>query len=151
MPGGQRPRALAAPPIIVMAIGATVAIVGSAMPWVRTGARSRNSYDVFELVERLGFSAGGLEAAALRWWPVIPVLVIAPVVVAAWGAGRAGGVLGVVGGGYVGAVGTAVAAARPGSGIEIGPGAVVAAIGGWVLLGGSVFELVASVVARRDG
>ena len=120
----------------------------SLLPWVTTGSRRRHSYDVFVLVERLGFSSGGIEAAALRWWPLMPLQVIAAVVIAWWGGWPAVGTLGVIGGAYAAAVGITVATASPGGGIEIDQGPVVTAVGGALLVVGSVAELLAARRAR---
>ncbi len=69
------------------AIGATggsaVALVGTFLPWLRSGARNRSSYTIFELVERLGFAPGGVVAWSLRLWPLVPLLLVA-VTVTAW-------------------------------------------------------------------
>jgi hypothetical protein len=146
MPTGYRPAAPRS--VIVMAVGATIAIAGSIMPWVSTGSRSRHSYDVFELVERLGFSPDGVGATALRWWPTMPFAVIAAVVATWWAAGWLGIVLGLLAGCYAGGVGSAVAAAAPGPGVDIRFGAIVTAVGGWLLVAGAGVELVLIV---RDG
>jgi hypothetical protein len=69
------------------AIGATggsaVALVGTFLPWLRSGARDRSSYTIFDLVERLGFAPGGVVAWSLRLWPLVPLLLVA-VTVSAW-------------------------------------------------------------------
>ena len=77
--------------VVVMAVGGVVTVVGSLLPWVRTGRRQRNSYDVFALAQRLGFSPDGPAANGLRWWPLVPLLVAAAVVAAWWGWRRPGG------------------------------------------------------------
>ena len=81
---------------------------------MRTGSRSRNSYDVFRVVGRLGFAPDGPAATALRWWPVVPLLTVVAVVAVWWGWGRPGGVLGIVAAVYAGVIGAAVAAAPAG-------------------------------------
>ena len=50
--------------VVVMAVGGVVTVVGSLLPWVRTGRRQRNSYDVFALAQRLGFSPDGPAATS---------------------------------------------------------------------------------------
>ena len=94
--------------MVVMAAGGVVMIVGSLVPWVRTGGARRNSYDLLSLVDRLGFAPDGPAEAALRWWPLMPLLVAVAVVAAWWGWPRAGGALGVVAAVYGGGVGLAV-------------------------------------------
>ena len=87
-----------------MAVGAALAIVGALLPWLRTGGRSRNSFDLFRIVRDLGFAPDGAAAAVIRGWPVVPLLAVVGVVAAWWGWARAGGVIGVVAAVYAGAV-----------------------------------------------
>lgn len=122
--------------VIAMAVGAAIAIVGSLVPWVRTGGRTRNSYDVFELVERFGFAPDGVVGSLIRWWPLVPLLTIGAMVLAWWGWRRPGGLLGVVAGVYAAAVGGAVTTAPSAIDIEAGP---------WITVAGGVVLLVASV------
>ncbi len=42
-----------------MAAGAALAILGALLPWIRTGGRSRNSFDLFRIVRDLGFAPDG--------------------------------------------------------------------------------------------
>jgi len=63
--------------------GSAVALVGTFLPWLRSGARDRSSYTIFDLVERLGFAPGGVVAWSLRLWPLVPLLLVA-VAVTAW-------------------------------------------------------------------
>jgi hypothetical protein len=126
----------------VMAGGALVVVAGSLLPWLRTGSRRRHSYDLFELVERLGFAPGSVAAAALRWWPVVPLLAVGAVVAAGWGLLRIGGFLGIGAALYAG--GTALVVIMAPSGRSIDPlyGAVVTAAGGLVLIVGGAAALV---------
>jgi hypothetical protein len=54
--------------------GLAVLVAGSFGPWLRSGARSRSSYELFQVADRLGFLGEG----ALRWlpetWVWVPVL-----------------------------------------------------------------------------
>ena len=59
-----------------MAVGAAVVVTGTLLPWVRTGGRRRNSYDVLGARRAPGLPPDGATATALRWWPVVPVLVV---------------------------------------------------------------------------
>lgn len=129
-------------PVVVMAAGAVIALVGSFLPWVRTGSRDRNSYDVFRVVERLGFAPDGPAATAMRWWPVVPLLAVGAVVAAWWGWPRWGGALGIIAAVYGGAVGIAVATAPDVALLDIGAGTIVTAIGAGILLAGSVAVVV---------
>lgn len=133
-----------------MAAGAVVVVLGSLLPWLRTGARQRNSYDAFAVADRLGFGPGGAASEGLRWWPLVPLLTAAAVVAAWWGWRRAGGTVGVVAGLYAAGVGVAVASADAAAVVEIRPGAPVTAAGGGVLLLASVATLVVTPPSRRD-
>ncbi len=137
--------------VVVMAVGGIVTVVGSLLPWVRTGRRQRNSYDVFALAQRLGFSPDGPAANGLRWWPLVPLLVAAAVVVAWWGWRRPGGVVGVIAALYAGGIGVAVATADTAAVVEVRPGPAVTALGAAVLLAGAVATLVVSPPGRPTG
>ena len=58
-------------------------LAGTFLPWLRSGARDRSSYTIFDLVERLGFAPGGVIAWSLRLWPLVPLLLVVTVT-AAW-------------------------------------------------------------------
>ncbi len=63
-------------PIIATA-GATIAVVGTFLPWLRSGARNRSSYTVVDLVERLGFAPDGVVGWSLQLWPLAPLATVA--------------------------------------------------------------------------
>lgn len=134
------------PAVAVMAAGALVTIVGTWLPWVRSGSALRNSYDVFALIDRLGFSSGELVGRGLRLWPLVPLLVIGAAVLAWWGWAGAGAAVGVVGAVYAGGVALAVITADAPA-VEIRPGATVTVAGSVVLLLGSIGVVV--LAARR--
>jgi hypothetical protein len=137
-------------PFVAMVAGGAVALVGSFLPWVRTGSRSRNSYDVFRVVGRLGFAPDGPAATAMRWWPLVPLLTVGAVVAVWWGWGRAGGAVGVVAATYAGVIGAAVAAAREAELVDVGAGPSVTTVGSLVLLGGAVAAVVVGTGAGRS-
>lgn len=70
-------------PLLVTA-GAAVALAGTFLPWVRSGAAERTSFEVFDLVERLGFSPDGAVGWALRVWPIVPLLLVLAAVLQWW-------------------------------------------------------------------
>jgi hypothetical protein len=138
-----------AAPVVVMAVGTAIAVVGALMPWIRTGGRSRNSFDLFRIVGDLGFARHGAAATAIRWWPVVPLLAVIAVVGAWWGWARLGGAVGVVAAGYTLAVGIAVLGAPTrGRVVARSLGATVTTFGGVVLLAGSVAVLIVGVGSR---
>jgi hypothetical protein len=136
-------------PVVVMAVGAALAIVGALLPWIRTGGRSRNSFDLFRIVRDLGFAPDGVAAAVIRGWPVVPLLAVVGVVAAWWGWARPGGVIGIVAAVYAGAVGVAILAAPTRGRVlarAIGP--TVTTVGGVALLAGSIAVLVVGRAVR---
>ena len=134
------------PTVSVMAAGALIMVGGSVLPWLRTGGRRRHSYELFDLVERLGFAPDGIGAWALRWWSVMPLLAVLAVVTAWWGWPRAGGAIGIAAALYAGGVGLAVGTASSPA-VDIARGPAVTAVGAGILLGGSVACIAA---ATRD-
>src|SRR3954453_11824647 len=56
--------------------GALLALVGTFLPWLRSGTRRRNSYEIFSLVDRLGISVSSLVGWGVRLWPVVPFLLV---------------------------------------------------------------------------
>jgi hypothetical protein len=68
---------------VAVSAGTASALVGTFLPWLRSGARNRSSYSIFDLVERLGFAPDGFVAWSLRLWPLVPLVLVA-CTVAAW-------------------------------------------------------------------
>ena len=64
-------------------IGAAGVLVGTFMPWWRSGTRGRTSYQLLGLIDRLEFAPDGPGATAVRWWPIVPLLLVVAVI-AAW-------------------------------------------------------------------
>lgn len=68
---------------ITITAGAATTLIGTFLPWLRSGSRDRSSYTIFDLVERLGFAPGGVVAWSLRLWPLVPLLLVT-MAVAGW-------------------------------------------------------------------
>ncbi len=119
-------------------------LIGTFLPWLRSGARDRSSYTIFDLVERLGFTPGGVVAWSLRLWPLVPLLLVA-VVTAGWAvatehvAWRLPLALSVVAVVWVGATAVAVLMAPDIALFRIGVGPTVALAGAVVLVAGVVW------------
>jgi hypothetical protein len=129
-------------------------LVGTFLGWVRSGSASRSSYDVFGLVERLGFSPDGLVGWALRLWPLVPMLLVLCVVSWWWRPDHAGGrairiALTAVSAVYAGGTALAVANAPEIGMFEVGAGPIVTVVGAVVLLAGTAVEPLASAFAGR--
>lgn len=65
---------------IVVLVGGIAAIVGTFLPWFRSGAVDRTSYELFDIVERLGFAPDGTMGWLLRLWPLVPLLFVIGIV-----------------------------------------------------------------------
>lgn len=59
---------------IVATTGAGLAVIGTFLPWLRSGTRRRTSYEIFSLVDRLGISQSSVVGWGLRLWPIVPLL-----------------------------------------------------------------------------
>src|SRR6476646_895817 len=73
---------------VLATVGAGVALVGTFLPWLRSGRRGRSSYEIFSLVERLGISQSSLVGWGVRLWPIVPFLLVLTVTLL-WFAPRA--------------------------------------------------------------
>ena len=60
-----------------MGAGAVLVLLGSFMPWLRSGERLRTSYELSVSVQRLGLARNGFEQAVVMLWPLVPVVVLA--------------------------------------------------------------------------
>lgn len=124
-------------------------LAGSFLPWLASGSAERSSYDLFGIVDRLGFSPDGAVGWAVRVWPLLPLLLVVTVVTHHLQATR----------GWIPVVrstSTAVAALYAGSvaaAMRFAPdvGLFRPQVGSWVTLAGAVLLAVASVVRPRAG
>ena len=130
----------------VVSVGAATALVGTFLPWVRIGSRSRSSYLLLGILSRLRFTPGGPAAAAVRLWPLVPLLLVSAVVVAWSGRRRVGGAITVVAAVYVGGLAAVVTLAP----VAAQPGVPVALAGSVVLLVAAVLQLTGRRQARSD-
>lgn len=109
------------------AVGACL-VSATFLPWVRSGSRPRSSYDLLGLLDRLGLAGDGPVAAVVRWWPVVPLLVTAAVVLAWWGHHGWALVSAAISAVYVEAVAIVIIIAAARSGIDLGVGIWVAIV-----------------------
>jgi hypothetical protein len=126
---------------VVATAGAGVAVVGTFLPWLRSGSRRRNSYDIFSLVERLGISESSVVGWGLRVWPLAPLLLVGAATLQwfprKWLTG-ASAIVAVV---YVGGVAAAVNASPATSLIAV-------AYGPWVVVAGAVTLAIGALLNR---
>jgi hypothetical protein len=103
-------------PCAVMTVGALVTVWGSFQPWLASGSAQRTSYQLFGLVDRLGYAESGPMGWAVSSWPVMPLLVVTATVAVWWRRWRIGVLLGTVGALLAAAVSVGVRRA-PGDGL----------------------------------
>ena len=148
---GERfvPPRTASPPLALAVTSAGAGVIVSVFgPWLRSGARNRSSFELIDLVERLGFAPGGVFSWAVRLWPFVPLLVVTATV-ATWAARhRAGGALGIATGLYVTGVAAAVRLAPNAGLVRTGWGPTAALVSGACLIVASAAALV--VRSRRS-
>lgn len=133
---------------VVATTGAVIIVAGTFLPWVRSGTRLRSSYEIFSLVERLGYSRSDLVGWGLRLWPALPLLVACAVMLLWFPRARATGAVVAITAGYAGVVSAAVRSASPDSIISVEYGASVTLIGAVVLAAG--YLLTARPVPNRQ-
>lgn len=126
----------------LMTLGGAIAVGSSFAVWLRTGAVHRSSYEILGLVDRLGFAPNGPIRTAVRAWPLMPLMMTASVVAAWWGLRHIAASLGIVGGLYAGAFGTAIAATAPERDlISVSDAPIVTVAGAALLIVGSVLAV----------
>jgi hypothetical protein len=133
---------------VAMTVAGGVLLLGTFLPWIRSGRRERNSYELLGLVERLGFAPEGWVERFVRWWPIVPLLVVAAIVCAWWNRHIASVVLAAVAVVYAGVVAWELADRR-------GPalvGITVTFVGCALLLAATAWHAAATVrLATRRG
>jgi hypothetical protein len=134
---------------IVATIGAAIAVIGTFLPWLRSGARRRNSYEIFSLVDRLGFSPSSPVGLGLRLWPLLPLLMAVSITLhwfpRRWFCGAAT----LVAVTYAGGVAAAVQSAPSTSYVGIERGALATLAGSLILLIGALLTWQFSRLANR--
>ena len=131
-------------------VGAVAALAGSFAPWLRSGARDRNSYEILSLVDRLGFSPSGPVGWGLRLWPVVPLLLAAAVALHWFPRAWATGVVCSMAVVYIAAVSGAVLAAPSGSLVSIERGPLVTLCGATILAVGAGLTTVLRRLSNRQ-
>jgi hypothetical protein len=123
-------------------LGAVTAILGTFLPWLRSGTRRRNSYEIFSLVDRLGISQSSVVGWGLRLWPIVPLLLVAAVTLHWFPRPWIAGVVATIAIVYVGGVAGAV---------ELAPSTSLIAVsyGPWVTLAGAVILAAGALVNRQ--
>lgn len=61
-------------PILAVTGGLVVLVVGSFLPWASSGSRSRSSYELVRVADRLDLLPGGWQSGAARAWFATPLV-----------------------------------------------------------------------------
>ena len=123
-----------------------MALVGTFLPWLRSGTRGRSSYEIFSLVDRLGISQSSVVGWGVRLWPVVPFLLVLAVTLEWFPQRWITGAVTAVAVVYAGVVSVAVMSASSNSLIKTESGPVVTVVG-VVILGAA--SLACAALARR--
>ena len=78
--------------------------MGSFLPWLESGERSRSSYELYGVVSRLEVASGSWARVGLAVWPLVPLLVTSAAVLAWWGRAVSALVAAWVAAAYVGVI-----------------------------------------------
>jgi hypothetical protein len=134
---------------VVATGGAVAVVVGTFLPWLRSGTRRRTSYEIFSLVERLGFSRSDVVGWGLRLWPLLPLVVACAATLTWFPRAWVTGIVTLVAAAYAGLVSAAVRSASPNGIISVEYGPTVTLVGALVLAAGSLLTLRPAVVNRQ--
>lgn len=121
---------------VVATCGALVTTAGTFLPWIRSGERRRGSYQVFSLIERLGYSSSSGVGWTLRLWPLLPLLVVSTIALLWFHRSSAATAVGVIAAAYASTVSLAVRTASPSALTDIEYGPLVCLAGAIALLAG---------------
>lgn len=130
---------------VTATVGAVIGVAGTVLPWLRSGARRRSSYEIFSLVDRLGISQSSLVGWGVRMWPIVPFLLACAVTLQWFPRRWLTGAATVVATVYAGGVAAAVQFAPSNALVAIEHGPLV------TLIGAAVLALGAATCARFRG
>ena len=122
---------------VLTAIGLALVVVGSFLPWFRSGRRARSSYELFDLVDRLDLLSDGMARVAIAGWLLVPLAAAGAVAALLLGRTTVGAVISIVVGLYTAVLASVVrsTAGRWEAGTAMATiGGIVATVGGLVLL-----------------
>ena len=133
--------------------GATL-VLGTFLPWLRSGTMTRSSYDLLGLIGRLDVAPNGAAAALIRWctplmsirqppalirwWPLVPLLVTGAVILAWWERFRWALAIAVLVTLYAGGVAAVLVVGAAKTGITIGIGPWVCSVASLVFMAAAV-------------
>ena len=134
---------------VVATLGGIVALVGTFLPWLRSGTRDRNSYEIFSLVDRLGISQSSVVGWGVRLWPVVPLLLVLAVTLQWFTRKWISGAAVLVAIVYAGVVSNVVRSASSNSLITIESGPLVTLAGAVTLAVGALIPIIVTLTGMR--
>jgi hypothetical protein len=117
-----------------ISVGALITVVGTFLPWLRSGTNDRNSFQLLSLLNFLGFAPEGPLGWAVRLWPLIPLVCVAAAVAAWRGMWPIAALCGVGGGAYAGGLAAAIRSASSTSLLQARWGTIVTMVGAALLV-----------------
>lgn len=133
---------------LVIGAAGVVTIVGAVLPWLHSGARSRSSFDLVAIAQRLGLSPEGWQGFLLRMWPLVPLVCVLATVAAWWGRHRLAAALALVAGIGSSWLSLRVRSADLGANLRLAVGPTVTLVGAIALVASAV--LVHTRLVRAD-
>jgi hypothetical protein len=85
---------------ILLTLAAAGTIVGTFLPWLRSGKHDRTSYQLLSLLDTLGYASEGPVGWAVRLWPLVPLICVVAAVASWRGMWPVSSLAGVGGGAY---------------------------------------------------
>jgi hypothetical protein len=132
----------------VIGAAGVVTISGAVLPWLYSGSRSRSSFDLVAIAQRLGLSPEGWQGLLLRLWPLVPLVCVLATVAAWWGRHRLAAALALVAGIGSSWLSWRVRSADLGANLRLAIGPTVTLVGALALVVASV--LVHTRVVHAD-
>jgi hypothetical protein len=132
--------------IVASVLGVLIVVIGSLLPWVRTGERTRSSYELAALADRLGVLPSGAATVAVRGWVLVPLLAAATVAALALGRTTIGGFLALVTGLYAVVLAWLVETSR----LKTDVGGPMSIAGGIIAILGGIALVVSGVTSARQ-
>ncbi len=142
----MRTSARAAPALLTA--GGLAVIVCTFLPWVASGTAERSSYEIFDVVARLGFAPDGPVGWAMRLWPAVPLLMMLAAATSWFEYRIPAAGIGALGSLYVGGVGFVINRAPKEGLVHVLAAPQLTAFAAVVVLAGAVVEA-AGVIRQR--
>lgn len=118
----------------MVTLAAAATIVGTFLPWLRSGKHDRTSYELLSLVDSLGYTSGGPVGWAVRLWPLVPLICVVAAVTSWRGMWPVSSLAGLAGGAYALGLALVVRDASPPPFIWVRWGATFTLVASLVLL-----------------